>query len=465
MSKEKKIQSPSVLEKSNKRKVQYIIGGAILVVVIISMSVSRGTGIRFVKEPPKMVDTAPPDLSKQLNAKLQGDLDRTKKQLEDEKAKAESTVQSQQEMLTLLKSLEATARENERKMAVLEKDLAETKKKGVQAPAASVGSAEAKDLGNGVLVPNIPMPPGAKRGDYKAPPMAGGAVPPPTFRRDEKGQLIPDNIPSPTARSGSMAAPRAVPVQPIVMEGDPPVTEAVNADGIPYDERMEENIYAGFLPAGSFADIVLMSGVDAGASEYTRSNPQPIFMRVQSDAVTAGMGRYKMKTCFVGGSAYGELSSERANVSLTRLTCVDRKKKMLLEVPVTGYVVDSDGKQGLRGKVVRRNGAIMAKAILAGFASGAGELLATAGQTQTTTAAGVATTLDPTQLTESGMYKGAGEAANILAEMYIKEAKSIFPIIEIPSGRKGSIVITVGTKLEWHPYEGKYLITKVPNVK
>ncbi len=447
MTKENKPLSPTILERESKKKVTLLVGGGVVVITALAMFFTGGDVITFAPEEPKMVNTAPPDLSKQLNLRLQGDLNQTREELAAERARNEATAKANAKAIAELRQMMEQQQQA--------RSLAE------QAGSSQPPEADAAmDSSSARANSPVPPPPGAQRGEYKAPPIKGTVTPPPPVQRGTYNTL--GGVP-PLANGGETLSERSN--QPIILEGDQVIGAESDEDGIPYQERSEKNKYAGFLPAGSFADVVLLSGVDAGASEYTRTNPQPIFMRVQSDAILPGDAKYGLATCFVGGTAYGDLSSERANIQLTRLSCVDKKRKLMLEAPITGYVSDADGKQGLRGKVVRRNGAIMAKAVLAGFASGATELLSAAGQTQTLTGSGMVTQIDPTTLTQSGLYTGAGKAAEILAEMYIKEAKSIFPVIEIPNGRKASITVTVGSALEWQPYSGQYRIIKVPDVK
>jgi conjugal transfer pilus assembly protein TraB len=69
------------------------------------------------------------------------------------------------------------------------------------------------------------------------------------------------------------------------------------------------------------------------------------------------------------------------------------------------------------------------------------------------------TTVDPDSVGEVGLYGGAGRAMEILAERYIEEAESMFPVIEVPSGRRGTVVIQEGQQLEWEAYE---LADKMP---
>ena len=123
---------------------------------------------------------------------------------------------------------------------------------------------------------------------------------------------------------------------------------------------------------------------------------------------------------------------------------------MLLESPINGYIVDSDGRLGLRGKVERRAGALLGKAMLAGFAEGASSIAATAAQgaESAVTGSGVVTTIDPNRVAEVGLYGGAGRAMAILAERYIDAAEYMFPGIDVPSGRRGAVVIQTDQKPE-----------------
>jgi len=233
-----------------------------------------------------------------------------------------------------------------------------------------------------------------------------------------------------------------------------------NYDDSPAGENVEsafvENEYAGFIPPGSFADITLLSGLDSGTSEYTRANPQPVLMRVQSDAQLP-QGNYNIKSCFVLGSSYGDLSSERVFVQLSRITCVDKARGMMLTGSIQGFVTDSDSMQGLKGKVIRRSGQLIGKSMLAGFASGLSQVAATAGTTQVQTVSGaINSTLDTDRILETGGLQGVGTTMETIAKQYMDEAKNMFPVISVSGGRVGTMILTQGTKLEWKSFTGKY---------
>ncbi|OCX68691.1 hypothetical protein A6M27_16995 [Acidithiobacillus thiooxidans] len=222
------------------------------------------------------------------------------------------------------------------------------------------------------------------------------------------------------------------------------------------------NKYAGFIPVGSFMPVVLLNGVDAGTSTETQSNPQPVLMRVQANAVLPGNASYQLKSCFVLGSAYGSLSSERVYIRSAMLSCVNKQNRLVLNQKIQGYVIDSDGVLGLRGKVINRQGALLAKALLAGFASGLGQALNSAQGTVSSSALGSVSTVTGTGLLSQAGYSGAGNAATLLAQFYLKQAQAIFPVVAIRAGRKATLVIGTGTSLKWHNYGSLYVTKVVP---
>lgn len=285
---------------------------------------------------------------------------------------------------------------------------------------------------------------------FKAPPAPiGGYVPPPPPVNGYTGA---------GTSAGAVSAAAAPSNEPVVVVNA--AAAAPKKKGL--SVTWQKNPYAGFIPAGSFAEAAMLTGLDAGTADYTRSNPEPVLMRVQSNAQLPGAQKYGIKACFVMGSGYGDLSSERVYIRLTRLSCVSPSRHAIVSSAISGYVVDSDGVLGMRGRVINRTGALLAKALMAGFAQGAAQIAQTATQTLTTSSLTGSTTatLEPNKILKSGAFGGIGNAASILAKQYIAEAKNIYPVIEVPPGRKASIVITKGMSLKWHSYEGLY--TAVP---
>jgi conjugal transfer pilus assembly protein TraB len=118
-----------------------------------------------------------------------------------------------------------------------------------------------------------------------------------------------------------------------------------------------------------------------------------------------------------------------------------------MDIKVKGYVSGEDGKNGMRGKLVSKEGSIIAKALLAGFASGIGTAYQQSLMTQSVSPLGVTQTVNPDQAFQAGVAGGVSSAANMISKYYIQMAEKTFPIIEVDAGRAVDVVITQGFKI------------------
>lgn len=219
----------------------------------------------------------------------------------------------------------------------------------------------------------------------------------------------------------------------------------------------------GMLPAGSFAPVSLLNGLDAGTSTATQSNPMPVLMNISDHATLPGAAKFRIKNCFVLGTGYGDLSAERVYIRYSRMSCVDKSDKLVLSQDVAGYVVDSDGKLGLRGKVVDRQGAKLGAAMLAGFAQGLSNALGGSQGTSTSSATGITNTLTGSSALRASGLAGAQSATSQLAEFYLKEAQSIFPVIAVDTGRTATIIFTNSVNLNWSHGDAPFVQEMKPN--
>ena len=128
---------------------------------------------------------------------------------------------------------------------------------------------------------------------------------------------------------------------------------------------------AAICPSGAFTRAVLLGGLDAPTGGQAQRNPQPVLLRLVDNAILPNQFRARVKECFVVGAGYGDVSSERAYIRTESLSCVTRDGTAI-DVPIKGYVAGEDGKAGMRGRLVSKQGQILANALLAGVASGIG---------------------------------------------------------------------------------------------
>ena len=195
------------------------------------------------------------------------------------------------------------------------------------------------------------------------------------------------------------------------------------------------------LPTGSFARAVLLSGVDAPTGGLARTNPHPVLLRVMELAQLPNHYRSRVKECFVTAAAYGDLSAERAYMRLEKLSCV-MKTGEVLDLAVKGYVTGEDGKNGFRGKVVSKQGQLIARALFSGLASGLGSSIAKSYAKVATSPLGTVQSVDPSNIAQVGLATGVSNALEKIADFYIERANELYPIIEVDSARIGEIVLT-----------------------
>ena len=204
------------------------------------------------------------------------------------------------------------------------------------------------------------------------------------------------------------------------------------------------------LTAGSFFEGVLINGMDAPTSSVTVKNPVPAVIRVKTEAILPNSRRTDVRECFAVISGYGVLASERAVMRTETITCILDNDK-IVESKVEGWIVGEDGKVGMRGRLVSKQGQIIAKALVGSSLAGIGSALTPTAvpqlnlnpsSTQTTQTADFGTAA------ESGVLKGFADTSKMIAQFYLDMAKEMFPVIEIDAGRKVTVMLIKGFELK-----------------
>lgn len=192
---------------------------------------------------------------------------------------------------------------------------------------------------------------------------------------------------------------------------------------------------------------LLLGGLDAPTGGQAQRNPQPVLLRLSDNAILPNQFRSRVKECFVVGAGYGDVSSERAYIRTESLSCVTRDGTAI-DVPVKGYVAGEDGKAGMRGRLVSKQGQILANALLAGIASGIGTAFQQSATTNSLSPLGSTSTITSGKQLEAGLGTGVGRALDRLAQYYISLAEQVFPVIEVDAGRTVDVVLTQGIALQ-----------------
>ena len=204
-----------------------------------------------------------------------------------------------------------------------------------------------------------------------------------------------------------------------------------------------------FLPTGTMLHGVLLSGLYAPTGVNARKDPFPVVLRVQDEAIMPNLRRADLRECFLTLSGYGDLSSERALLRGETMSCIANDNSVI-EAKFPGYAVGEDGKAGIRGKLITRNGRTLRNAMLAGFASGIGEAFQSNAVPKLDISSDGSTTYQAafsSRTINNGLFNGASEALNRLADYYMSLAEQTFPVIEVNAGRDVTVTLTQGTEL------------------
>ncbi len=201
-----------------------------------------------------------------------------------------------------------------------------------------------------------------------------------------------------------------------------------------------------YLPSGSFVRAVLLAGLNAPTGGQAQSNPHPVLLRLVDHAQLPNRFRLKAKDCLIVGSGYGDLSSERAYIRTESLSCVSPRGESL-DLPIKGYVAGEDGKAGVMGRLITKQGQVLANALIAGIGSGLGQAFQQSATTTSTSPLGSTSTVKSGEEFKAGISSGVGKAMDRLAQYYISLAEKLYPVVEVDAGRLVDVVITKGAML------------------
>lgn len=209
-----------------------------------------------------------------------------------------------------------------------------------------------------------------------------------------------------------------------------------------------------FIPAGSILTGVLLNGLDAPTGKKAKKEPMPVLFRIKKEAILPNRFHADVRECFLLAAGFGDLSAERAYFRGETFSCV-RQDGGVIEVPMNAYATGEDGKNGVRGRVVSKQGALLAQSMMAGFLRGFSDAF---GRNQIpmlmTGGLGALSGTTPfqsafsSQSMEGGALKGAGYAMERLSHFYMDMAEEIYPVIEVDATRQVNFIVQKGTALK-----------------
>ncbi|BBJ60928.1 conjugal transfer protein TraB (plasmid) [Enterobacter asburiae] len=222
------------------------------------------------------------------------------------------------------------------------------------------------------------------------------------------------------------------------------MTGGLSTTKFSYDSLKKKPTKLPWIPSGSFSDAVLIEGADANASVTGQQNTSPVTIRLQGNIQMPNNKEFNADGCFIVGEMWGDISSERGNVRTQSISCILKNGKHV-DMEFQGHV-SFQGKGGIRGKPVMRNGMIVGYAGAAGLLSGFGEGIKSAA----TPSVGLGATADvgAGDVFKQGIGGGASKAADTLSQYWIKRAEQYHPVIDIGAGNQVTVVFQKGFRLE-----------------
>jgi len=267
-------------------------------------------------------------------------------------------------------------------------------------------------------------------------------LPPPPALKSTPSSMPPGRPPGPALATPNTPAASQPAVLSVTLSDGPKAAKATAGE-----PKIPTRNAGNYMPSGSFTRAVLLGGLDAPTGGQAQRNPQPVLLRLTDNAILPSQFRFRVKECFVVGAGYGDISSERAYIRTEALSCVTNDGQAI-DVPIKGYVAGEDGKAGMRGRLVSKQGQLLANALVAGVASGIGHAFQQSATTFSVSPLGTTSTVNQGEQLTAGIGVGVGKALDRLAQYYITLAEKVFPVIEIDAGRAVDVVITKGQTIE-----------------
>ena len=203
-----------------------------------------------------------------------------------------------------------------------------------------------------------------------------------------------------------------------------------------------------FIPETAYIKGVLLGGIAVSTSIGSASEPVPVIIRITERGNLPKNFDINLTHCQIMGSSYGDLSSERAVVRAEVLSCRDPANELIYTTKIAGLIYGDDGMNGIKGKVVQTSAKHLKNAIvgsmISGFASSA------KGQDQviiSSFGSGTSKKKGMGDMLQVGAFAGASNAAEKIADYYIKQAESMSPVLLVSGGTKVDIVFTKGVYL------------------
>lgn len=204
----------------------------------------------------------------------------------------------------------------------------------------------------------------------------------------------------------------------------------------PVQSKEKQNEMTIKIPSGSFVKAKLLTGVEAPEGKAL-----PVLLQADYAFIGPNKSRIDLTGCFLIAKSSGNLSIERVEMQVTKISCVSKSGRMF-DKKINGFVADAkDNSFAVRGDLNSKQNRVAAMAFLSSVVEGVGKSLQQVQTTTQTHATGVTTSLISGQHGKYIAAGGVGNAASQVTQWYLKHAQNLLPTINVGSGKDVWLVI------------------------
>ena len=214
------------------------------------------------------------------------------------------------------------------------------------------------------------------------------------------------------------------------------------------------------LMAG-FQRATLITGADVPTLQKGNDLTRTVWFSTTGDMLIANGHTENIKECIIQAAATGNFASASADIRLTKISCsaVDENGKYYKLVGnVKGWVYGENGKQGLKGRLVTKEGELIEKAIPLALLEGAIKALENSTKSNSTiyaypgSTSGTSTMNNIQDSFAEGTTKTASTTLDKFSDYYLMILEQLNPTIELKAGRETTIGFEGGEVLQLEEY-------------
>lgn len=203
----------------------------------------------------------------------------------------------------------------------------------------------------------------------------------------------------------------------------------------------DQNTSATFEITTGLSQALLITGVQAPTFGEGKENPKPVMVSFTSPILLANDETANITDCVGVGVAIGNMNTKRAEITITRLSCIMEQhgEKYKVSTKVKGFLMGRDGSYGVPGRLVDSGSKVVMRQLQVGFLQGVASAFQYSQGSATYGATGTnVSTVGQFPGANTAMYQGTSSAAstglNSLANYYTSMMEGLYPTVSVMAG-------------------------------